>query len=244
VTGFAGRTCVVTGASSGIGRALAIALARAGARVWGIARSRERLESVVGEVTGRPGTVLPLVADLELDDDLESAGRQILSGGDGVDVLVHSATAIALGTFESVPVADFDRQYRVNLRAPVVLTQTLLPALKRARGQIVFINSSAALRASASNSLYAATKHGLKAIADGLRDEINPERVRVINVYTGRTATPMQEFVHEHEARPYRPELLLRPEDVVEVVLAALAAPPSAEVTDVNVRPIAKLPPA
>jgi short-subunit dehydrogenase len=244
VTGFDGRICVVTGASSGIGQALAIALARTGARVWAIARSRERLESVVAEASGYTGTVAPVVADLERDEDVESAGREILSRGEGVDVLVHSAGAIALGTFESVSVADFDRQLRVNLRAPVVLTKTFLPALKRARGQIVFINSSAGLRASANNTLYAATKHGLKAIADGLRDEVNSDGVRVISVYTGRTATPMQVSVHEHEARPYRPEMLLRPEDVVEVVLAALSVPPSGEVTDVSVRPIAKLPPA
>jgi NAD(P)-dependent dehydrogenase (short-subunit alcohol dehydrogenase family) len=165
MTRFAGRICVVTGASSGIGRALAIALARTGARVWAIAGSRERLESVSAAVSGYTGTVSPVVADLERDEDVDSAGREILSRGEGVDVLVHSAGAIALGAFESVSVADFDRQFRVNLRAPVVLTKTLL-------------------------------------------------------------------------------EMLLRPEDVVEVVLAALSVPPSGEVTDVSVRPIAKLPPA
>lgn len=239
-----GRICVVTGASSGIGEALTVALARAGCRVWAIARNRERLDALVEEVAEDTGEVAPVVADLERDEDLASAGNEILSHGDRVDVLVHSAGAITLGRFDSVSPADFDRQYRVNLRAPVVLTQALLPALKRAEGQVVFINSSAGLRASADNVLYAATKHGLKAIADGLREEVNADRVRVISVYTGRTATPMQASVHEHEGRQYLPELLLRPDDVVEVVLAALAVPPSGEVTDVNVRPIAKLPPS
>jgi short-subunit dehydrogenase len=238
------RICVVTGASSGIGEALTLALARAGGRVWAIGRSRERLDALVDEVVDGTGEVVPVVADLEQDEDLASAGDEILSGSDHVDVLVHSAGAITLGGFNSVSAADFDRQYRVNLRAPVVLTQALLPALKRAEGQVVFINSSAGLRASANNVLYAATKHGLKAVADGLREEVNPDRVRVISVYTGRTATPMQASVHEHEGREYFPEMLLRPDDVVEVVLAALSVPPSGEVTDVNVRPIAKLPPS
>jgi NADP-dependent 3-hydroxy acid dehydrogenase YdfG len=239
-----GRICVVTGASSGIGEALTVALARSGGRVWAIGRNRERLESLAENVPQAIGEVVPVVADLERDEDLAAAGDEILSGSDRVDVLVHSAGAITLGGFDSVSPADFDRQYRVNLRAPVVLTQALLPALKRAEGQVVFINSSAGLRASADNVLYAATKHGLKAIADGLREEVNADRVRVISVYTGRTATPMQASVHEHEGRQYLPELLLRPDDVVEVVLAALAVPPSGEVTDVNVRPIAKLPPS
>jgi NADP-dependent 3-hydroxy acid dehydrogenase YdfG len=239
-----GRICVVTGASSGIGEALTVALARSGGRVWAIGRNRERLESLAEDVPQAIGEVVPVVADLERDEDLAAAGDEILSGSDRVDVLVHSAGAITLGGFDSISPADFDRQYRVNLRAPVVLTQALLPALKRAEGQVVFINSSAGLRASADNVLYAATKHGLKAIADGLREEVNPDRVRVISVYTGRTATPMQASVHDHEGRQYLPELLLRPDDVVEVVLAALAVPPSGEVTDVNVRPIAKLPPS
>jgi NADP-dependent 3-hydroxy acid dehydrogenase YdfG len=238
-----GRICVVTGASSGIGEALTVALAQTGARVWAIGRRRDRLDALVDKVGGSTGGVVPLVADLEREGDIASASDEVLSRNDRVDVLVHSAGAIMLGAFDAVSPADFDRQYRVNLRAPVILTQALLPALKRAEGQVVFINSSAGLRASADNALYAATKHGLKAIADGLREEVNPEHVRVISVYTGRTATPMQLSVHEYEGRLYRPERLLRPEDVVEVVLATLSVPPSGEVTDVSVRPIAKLPP-
>jgi NADP-dependent 3-hydroxy acid dehydrogenase YdfG len=159
-----------------------------------------------------------------------------------VDVLVHSAGEIALGSFESLSSSNFDHLYRVNLRAPYVLTQDLLPALRRAQGQVVFVNSSAGLRASADNVLYAATKHGLKALADGLRDHVNGDGVRVISVYPGRTATTMQQLVHDHEGRDYRPEFLLRPEDVVDVVLGALSVPPSGEITDVTVRPMRKLP--
>jgi len=75
------------------------------------------------------------------------------------------------------------------------------------------------------------------------RDEVNSDGVRVISVYAGRVATPMQESVHEYEERPYRPELLVQPEDVVHVVLAALAVPATSEVTDVSIRPMSKLPP-
>lgn len=239
-----GKVCVVTGASSGIGRALAVAFARAGAQVWAIGRNRERLESVASGAGASSGRFVPLVADLELDEELESAHREILSQRDGVDVLVHSAGAISRGPVESAAVEDFDNQYRVNLRAPFVLTRALLPALKRSCGQIVFINSSAGATASPDAALYAATKHGLRAFADSLRQEVNADGVRVLTVYPGRTATPMQESVHEHEGRAYRPELLMRPEDVVEVVLAVLSLGPTAEVTDVNVRPMSKLPEA
>ncbi len=118
----------------------------------------------------------------------------------------------------------------------------MLPALKRAAGQIVFVGSSAGYTPSPDAALYAATKQGLKAFADGLRQEVNADGVRVVTVNPGRTATPMQEAVHAHEGRPYRPELLMRPEDVVDVVLAVLSLGPTAEVTDVSIRPMRKLP--
>jgi NADP-dependent 3-hydroxy acid dehydrogenase YdfG len=239
VTAFEGKACVVTGASSGVGRALTLALAQAGAHVWALGRDAQRLESVVTESGGR---VVPVLADLERSEEIGAAAAKITAGGKGVDVLVHSAGEIALGSTSSLQAADFDRQYQVNLRAPFLLTRALLPALKRSRGQVVFVNSSAGLRSSSSNALYAATKHGLKALADGLRDEVNADGVRVTSVYLGRTATPMQVAVHEQEGRPYEPEFLMQTEDVVHVVLAALSLPPSAELTDASIRPMSKLP--
>lgn len=240
MTRFTGWSCVVTGASSGIGRAVAVSLAQAGAYVYAIGRNQARLDKLVEEVAELEGHIVAVLADLEQDADIERAVEQILTATDRVDVLVHSAGTIELGTVGSATIHELDSQYRVNLRAPVALTQALLPALRRARGQVVFVNSSAALRASATNVLYAATKAALKAFANGLREHVNPDGVRVISIFTGRTATPMQEVVHEFEGRPYRPELLLQPEDVAEVVLETLALPMNAEVTDVNVRPMQK----
>jgi short-subunit dehydrogenase len=240
-----GKCCVVTGASSGIGRAVALALAAAGGQVWAIGRSPARLEALRADVKVDSGSILPLVADLAADDGLETVGREILFADQRVDVLVHSAGAIARGQVRSSDDDDLDRQYRVNLRAPFVLTRMLLPALERARGQVVFVNSSAGLATSAPDAaLYAATKHGLRAFADSLRQEVNADGVRVLTIYPGRTATPMQESVHEHEGRLYEPEALMRPEDVVTMLLAALTIGPSAEVTDISIRPISKLPKA
>ena len=208
-----------------------------------LGRSTERLERLASSAEGLAGRVVPVEADLEREDQIATASERILAETQEIDVLAHSAGAIALGSFESLEPSTLDELYRVNLRAPFTLTRELLAALKAARGQIVFINSSAGLRASAENALYAATKHGLKALADGLRDEVNAEGVRVISVYPGRTATPMQRSVHAHEGRVYRSELLLQPADVVDVILAALAHPATGEVTDVSVRPIEKFGP-
>jgi len=155
-------------------------------------------------------------------------------------VLVHSAGVISMGPVESAPVEELDRQYRINVRAPYVLTRALLPMLMPRRGQIVFVNSFAGLAAAPNLSQYAATKFALKALADSLRAEVNPAGVRVLTVYPGRTATPMQAAVHEMEGKPYRPESLAQPEDVAALVIGALCLPRTAEVTELFVRPMRK----
>jgi len=141
---------------------------------------------------------------------------------------------------ESAELADFDSQYRCNARAPYRLTQLLLPMLKQSAGQVVFINSTAGLLARANAVAYAAAKHALKAVADGLREEVNANGIRVTTVFLGRTATPMQEKIFRAEARAYRGELLLQPEQVAEMVVHILCLPRTAEVTDITIRPALK----
>ncbi|AEB11299.1 SDR family oxidoreductase [Marinithermus hydrothermalis] len=233
---FSGKHAVITGASSGIGRAIALELAQRGAHLHLVGRDPTRLEQVAEAARAAGGTARVYRADLAEDAALEALARD-LAALERVDVLVHSAGVVALGPVATAPVEKLDWQYRVNLRAPFALTQALLPALERARGQVVFINSGAGLRANAGWSQYAATKHGLKALADALRAEVAPRGVRVISVYPGRTATPMQAEVHRAEGRAYHPERFVQPEDVALEVLAALSLPARAVVTDLSIRP-------
>jgi NADP-dependent 3-hydroxy acid dehydrogenase YdfG len=104
---------------------------------------------------------------------------------------------------------------------------------------VVFINSSLGLGAKAQLAHYAASKHGLKALADGLRQEVNGDGIRVLSVFLGRTAGDMQRGVHAREGRVYEEDRLIQPGDVASVVLAALALSRTAEVTDVSIRPMA-----
>jgi NAD(P)-dependent dehydrogenase (short-subunit alcohol dehydrogenase family) len=180
-------------------------------------------------------------ADLTLDNHIQELATCLKRDLDRLDVLVHSAGVIALGPIERAPIEEFDWQYRVNVRAPYALTQALLPLIKSCQGQVVFINSSVTLVNGRANlSQYSATKHALKAVADSLRDEVNVYGVRVISVYPGRTASPMQEAVREAEGKPYAPADLIQPDDVAALVLGALALPRTAEVTDIAVRPLRK----
>jgi len=240
VAGLDGATALITGAGSGIGRAIALGLGGQVEVLCLVGRTLEKLEAVAAEARPSAANVRCFQADLASDANVRDLiGR--LRDLKHVDVLIHSAGAIKLGGFESAAIDDLDWQYRVNVRAPYILTQALLPRLKARRGQVVFVNSSAGVSAGKNVGQYAATKHALKALADSLRAEVNAEGVRVISVYPGRTASPMQAAVHAMEGKAYRPEKLMQPEDVADVIINALTLPRTAEVMDVHIRPLAKL---
>jgi NADP-dependent 3-hydroxy acid dehydrogenase YdfG len=237
---FAGQVAVVTGASSGVGRAIALALSAGGASVCLVGRDEARLESAIEAAEMVGSRAVAAQADLTSDDAVREVAESVEEELGRVDILVHAAGMIELGPIEKASLDDFDSQYRLNVRAPYALTQALLPALLSAEGQVVFVNSTAGRNASPSSSQYAATKHALRALADSLRAEVNVDRVRVLTAFLGRTATPMQAAVHETESRAYRPELLIQPEDVAELVTAVLALPRTVEVTEIVMRPMTK----
>ncbi|MGH8056985.1 MAG: SDR family oxidoreductase [Candidatus Entotheonellia bacterium] len=237
---FAGQTAVVTGASSGIGSALALGLAAQGAAVCLVGRNLERLEAVAERARATPARVLIYQADLTRDAHMHALTTRLQRDVGQLDVLVHGAGVIALGPIEDTPLEKLDWQYRTNVRAPYALTQAVLPMLRDRQGQIVFINSSVGLNARANVGQYAATKAALKAIADSLRQEVNAVGVRVLSVFLGRTASPMQAALYALEGRVYQPDLLMQPEDVAAAIMQALSLPRSVEVTDLHMRPLVK----
>jgi len=237
---LANQIAVVTGAGSGIGGAIAKALAAGGARVCLVGRTREKLEATASSISA--GTPRPRVfpIDLTLDSQIEALRADLERTFGQVDVLVHSAGVISKGKLAEHAVECLDLQYRANVRAPYLLTQSLLPLLRVRPGQIVVVGSSVALRAPAGVSQFSATQHSLKAIADSLRDEVNPYGVRVLNVFPGRTATPRQAALYSLEGKEYQPDRLLQPEDIASITMSALSLPRTAEVTEIHIRPLIK----
>lgn len=234
-----GSKALITGAGAGIGRALALRLARLGAELCVLGRTRAKLESLRREVPS-PASVHILDLDIGDDDSVLSLRPQLERLFGRLDILAHCAGVIRMGPLESVPAADIDAQFRINARAPLLVTQALLPLVRAARGQVVFVNSSVGVGAKERAGAYAASKHALKAIADTLRMEVNASGVRVISVFPGNTATDMQRQICRELGRPYDAEAMLRAEDVAIAVVDALMLPPSAEVTDVHIRPARK----
>lgn len=233
-----GAHALVTGAGSGVGRAIALALTARGAFVGICGRNAQKLAATREAAANAKMVLWP--ADLSEDQEMDELVKRVRTEWDRLDILVHSAGIITAAPVADAQIDDFDCQYRINTRAPYRLSKLLLPLLLPDGGDIIFINSSAGLAARAGLGQYAASKHALKAIADSLREEVNSHGVRVLSVYLGRTATPMQEQVHKLEERRYQAQRLIQPGSVGELVAGILALPPTAEVTDVHLRPALK----
>jgi NADP-dependent 3-hydroxy acid dehydrogenase YdfG len=234
------QIAVVTGASGGIGKSIALALAKKEVQLCLLGRNPDRLEVVAKTARKDSPLVKCYHVDLTKDEDIIELLQKLNKTFGKIDMLIHSAGSISIGKLEFSSVEDLDRQYKINVRAPFLLTQALLPMIKSGKGQIVFINSSAGLKTGVNNGQYAATKSALKAIADSFRNELNIEGIRVLSIYPGRTATAMQETVSKLEDKKYHPEVLLQSEDIAVTVINALILPRTGEITDIHIRPLLK----
>jgi short-subunit dehydrogenase len=207
-----GRTALVTGASGGLGHAIARALVRRGADVVLTARRREVIEALAAETRGRA-----IACDLSDRAALE----QLIEEAGPVDVLVANAGLPASGRIESFSVEEIDRAIDVNLRAPVVLARQLCEGMaERGGGHIVFVSSLNGKTGTAGSSVYAATKFGLRGFAQGLREDLRPRGVGVSTIFPG--------FIRDagmfHESGARLPSYIgtKTPENVADAVISAI----------------------
>ncbi|TYB40126.1 SDR family NAD(P)-dependent oxidoreductase [Actinomadura chibensis] len=199
---LAGKTAVVTGASSGIGAEVARAMAAAGARVVLVGRDKERLGAVHQEITARGGTARPVAADLTAEDGPGEVVREALAAYETLDTLVHGAGLFEVGAADE-GVAALDRQWALNVRAPYALTAAALPALRAARGSVVMITSVAAKAGLPGTTAYSATKGAMERLTVTLAVEEAPNGVRVNAIAPGHIRTPMNKDLlaeREYEA--------------------------------------------
>ncbi len=192
---MSGGAHLLSGAGSGIGEALARRLLERGDEVWAVVRSEGRADELGQAMPG----VHTVVADLAEPASVEQLAPSLPAS---LSSVVHAAGVVDLGAVADLSVAAWQEQLAVNLIAPAALTRVALPALRSAGGTVVFVNSGAGIAAHPTWAAYAASKHGLRALADSLRGE-EPD-LRVTTVYPGRTATPMQEKVHAQEGKAVR----------------------------------------
>ncbi|WP_311244303.1 SDR family oxidoreductase [Microbacterium sp. WCS2018Hpa-23] len=224
---------LITGAGSGIGAVLARRLLDRGDQVVVLARDAGRAKEITAALPGSSA----IVGDLAQPGRLSWALSKQTALPERIDSLVHAAGVVDLGSVADLPANLWERQLAVNLVGPAELTRLLLPVLRVSRGRVVFVNSGAGLHAHAGWSAYAASKHGLKALADSLRAEEAEHGVRVTSIYPGRTATPMQERVHQQEGREYDAARFISADSVATTILTALDLADDAALTDLTIRP-------
>jgi uncharacterized protein len=176
---LAGSTALLTGATGGIGEAIARALAARGVRLMLTGRRPDQLQRLGGELAART-----LTCDLAVHEDVEQLGAE--AAGAGVDILVANAAVPASGLLVDLTSEQIDRMLDVNLRAQIILARALAPPLvARGRGHMVFISSLSGLTASRASSMYSATKFGLRGFALGLREDLRPHGVGVSVIAPG-----------------------------------------------------------
>jgi NAD(P)-dependent dehydrogenase (short-subunit alcohol dehydrogenase family) len=238
-----GRVALVTGASSGLGRATALALARAGADVTIVSRSKEELESVGEEITEIGRRALALPVDLASVDETAEAVRRTVEALGRVDVLVNAAGTDVPGTVEELDVEGWDRTLAVNLRAPFLLSKAAFPHMREAGGgTIINISSVAGKKGWANASAYCASKFGLTGFTEALAHEGKEHGIRAMVLYPGAMATNWGAFSPEarrtDEPGAAPPTRVLPPERVADLIVWLAASPPDFVLTEGIVVPI------
>ena len=232
------KTAIITGATGGLGREIVIAFLRAGISVYALGRNFEALRSMI-ESEQKPNNVKAHFCEVDLNDENQILKTiKLINKEDRISFLVHGAACYSYGALETSNLSDLDRSYRVNVRAPYLLTQQLLPKLITAGGIIVFLNSSVATGTGKENlTHYASSKSALKSMADCLRQEVNSKGVRVITFMLGKVATAMQQKACEYENKTYKPEKMIQSSEAAKIIFEAASAPDSLEITDLHIRP-------
>jgi NAD(P)-dependent dehydrogenase (short-subunit alcohol dehydrogenase family) len=186
------RSALVTGSSTGIGRATALRLDRDGWRVFAGVRKREDAESLQMEASER---LVPVMLDVTDPTQIAAAAELVdeAVGEVGLDGLVNNAGIAVLSPLETIPIEDFRRQIEVNLTAQVAVSQAMLPLIRRGGGRIVFVSSIGGRMALPFGGPYHAAKFGLEAVADCLRQELRPWKIAVAVIEPGSIDTPIWE---------------------------------------------------
>jgi len=242
-TPLQGKVALVTGASSGIGEATALALARAGARVAIAARRRDRLDGVAGRIADLRAESLVLEADVARPEEAESIVSRTVERWGQLDILVNNAGLMLLSPIDRARVEDWRRMLYLNVLGLMVTTRAALPQMRRQKdGHVVNISSTAGRVANPDASVYAATKFGVGAFSEALRREVYKDNIRVTVIEPGAVATELREHVPDPDTRERidtwaRSMRQLQSEDVAAAILYAVSQPPHVNVNEILLRP-------
>lgn len=187
--GLQGKVAIITGASSGIGRAAVLKFAAEGVKVVAVARREAKLAEVVAEAASLPGEVKPMAADVTSPTDVARVVDETVSAFGGIDILVNGAGILKSGSVETTTLEDWDYLMNINVRAPFLLTQKVMPYLVERKGNVVNVSSVNGQRAFPNVLAYCASKAALDQFTHCVALEMAPKGVRINAVNPGVTLT-------------------------------------------------------
>jgi clavulanate-9-aldehyde reducatase len=239
---LSGQVVAVTGASSGIGEATALACARSGAAVALAARRTDRIQALAERIAGEGGRAIAVPADVGDEDQARAFVERAHSELGRLDVLVNNAGVMLLGPIENAPTEEWRQMVHVNVFGVLYCTHAALPLMhEQGSGHIINISSVAGRVASAGSAVYNLTKWGVGAFSEALRQEAVEMGVRVTLVEPGAVATELaghnRPEVLEQIAKRFGGFTLLSAEDIAGAILYAIGQPQHVSVNELLIRP-------
>ncbi len=238
-----GKVALVTGASSGIGEATALALATEGASVAVSARREDRLEGLVKRITSNGGKALPIVGDVAEETQANDMVQKTNAEFGRIDILVNNAGVMLLGQIDGASTEDWRRMINTNVLGLMYVTHAALPIMKKQNsGHIVNISSVAGRTARAGSGVYNASKWGVVAFSEALRQEVLKSHVRVTIIEPGAVATELTQHITDQTAKKGVEEFVnsitpLESEDIAAAIMYAVTQPERVDVNEILIRP-------
>lgn len=238
-----GKVALVTGASSGIGEATALALAKEGAHVALSGRRSERIEALVKRIEENGGQALPIIADVADEAQANDMVQTANARWGHLDILVNNAGVMLLGPIEGADTEDWRRMMFTNVLGLMYTTHAALPLLKtQGAGHIVNISSVAGRTARAGSGVYNASKWGVVAFSEALRQEVYQDHIRITVIEPGAVATELTEHITNADAKKEIQDMVssirpLQSEDIAAAVLYAVTQPSHISVNEILIRP-------
>ncbi|NDJ17296.1 SDR family NAD(P)-dependent oxidoreductase [Myxacorys almedinensis] len=240
---LAGKVAIVTGASSGIGAATAIALADAGAKVVVSARRTDRLDALVKRISDQGGVAYAIVGDVTDEQQANDLVNKTKAQYDRVDILVNNAGVMLLGMIDGANTEDWRRMVNTNVLGLMYATHAALPIMKaQGEGHIVNISSVAGRIAQAGSGVYNATKWGVNGFSEALRQEVHKDKIRVTMIEPGAVVTELTDHITDASAKERVTSWVesitpLESEDIAAAILYAVTQPSRVNVNEILIRP-------
>jgi|GEM_PF-67014 len=237
------KVVIITGASSGLGEATALLLAKYGAKVVLAARRKERLEKIASQIISQGGEALLVVADVAIQSDVERIAQETLKRYGRIDVLINNAGIMPQATLDKLKVEEWDKMIDINVKGVLYGIAAVLPTMQQQHsGHIINLSSVAGLRVAAGRgTVYSGTKFAVKAISEGLRVEVAKDNIRVTTLYPGAVESELKYGSSDPEAseniQAFYKAYEIPASSVARAIAYAINEPEEVAINEITLRP-------